>query len=526
MPRYEIFPYSIEKLKELFSTKSRATSALVKLKHHIGYFEDYFKELKAKSILIENEYVDRDFLDDFCGYYIRCFADYERKCKRFHFFDIEITDEEFVSLLKGNEGRLSKDSLQKAYLGFLVIKPLPQTIIGRTCLKTYPSDGNRRHFPVTRSYEANLFGIPLKIENTLAFQEQDHVVAACATNALWSMFQITGLNFNHPIHSPIEITKMASALSPLDPTRTLPNEGLTKAQMAHTIRTVGLEPYPVAVQDEYILKNTLYEYLTARIPMVLIFFLYNEKERKIIGRHAVTLTGYSLGAQEATPYGQTGFLSRASRIDKIYVHDDQVGPFARMVFDGKKIVLEDEKDKSVGMDSVSTSWQDKEGERGNIRALPELVLIPLYHKIRLPFYLINGIVSLFDNYIEEIRRIIPIPNNRPEWDIHLTTVNDLKREILASDFFKNQEYRLEILLKGMPRFIWRAIAWNSNMRLIELLFDATDIEQGPFFICAIEHNKPFSVILRQPLKDPNLIEALRIKPHWKILEWFEKNPLF
>ena len=259
--------------------------------------------------------------------------------------------------------------------------------------------------------------------------------------------------------------------------------------------------------------------------MVLIFFLYNEKEKKIKGRHAATLTGYSLGAKDPIPYGPKGFLSRASRIDRIYAHDDQVGPFARMVLDGKKITLEVKKDEFVEMDSLSTSWQDEEGERGNIRALPELVLIPLYNKIRLPFYLINGIVSLFDNYIEDIRCDIPIPSNRPEWDIHLTTVNDLKSEILMSDFFKNQEYRLEILSKGMPRFIWRAIAWDSGERLIELLFDATDIEQSPFFICAIEHNEHFSVILRQPLKDPNFIETLRIKPQWKILEWFEENPL-
>src|SRR5262249_17736969 len=98
--------------------------------------------------------------------------------------------------------------------------PLPRTIVGRTCLKTYPHD-SRRDFPITRDYEANLFGMPLRVES-LAFQEQDSVAAACATSALWSAFHGTGKQFQHPIPSPVEISKAATAHLPLD-TRTFPN---------------------------------------------------------------------------------------------------------------------------------------------------------------------------------------------------------------------------------------------------------------------------------------------------------------
>ena len=40
---------------------------------------------------------------------------------------------------------------------------MPKTIIGRTCLATYPHDG-RRYFPITRSYAVNLFGIAERCE--------------------------------------------------------------------------------------------------------------------------------------------------------------------------------------------------------------------------------------------------------------------------------------------------------------------------------------------------------------------------
>jgi len=85
--------------------------------------------------------------------------------------------------LNSPQGRLGKQ-LDSNYLGFMVLKPLPQTIVGRTCFKTYPDDGNRRHFPTLHKYSSNLFGLPLTV-NSLAYQEQDKVVAACATSALW-----------------------------------------------------------------------------------------------------------------------------------------------------------------------------------------------------------------------------------------------------------------------------------------------------------------------------------------------------
>ena len=51
---------------------------------------------------------------------------------------------------------------------------------------------------------------------SLSFQEQDHEVAACATSALWSIFHGTGKMFQHPILSPVEITKVAFEIMPLD----------------------------------------------------------------------------------------------------------------------------------------------------------------------------------------------------------------------------------------------------------------------------------------------------------------------
>ena len=87
-----------------------------------------------------------------------------------------------------NYGTLSVDiSNKEAYLDYIVVKPIPNSVIGFTVSKTYDTtisgSLDRRDFWGTREYSANLFGVPLSI-NSLAFQELDSVVSACTTTAI------------------------------------------------------------------------------------------------------------------------------------------------------------------------------------------------------------------------------------------------------------------------------------------------------------------------------------------------------
>ncbi len=190
---YEVIEYSIDALIKLLADRSEASESYIHGKIHSTYFEGYFRELGAKTIIVEKIYVDRDFLEDFAAYYVRCFYRYDRFCSRLHFFTETFSKEDFDYILE-NVSDTKIDQLKGSYLGFIVVKPLPETIIGRTCLKTYHASPEGRNFPITRKYPVNLFGIGLSVE-TLAFQEQDRVAAACATSALWTAFQGTGKLF-------------------------------------------------------------------------------------------------------------------------------------------------------------------------------------------------------------------------------------------------------------------------------------------------------------------------------------------
>lgn len=532
---FEVFPFSLGQLVTLLARQTGTPSAYVEEKSHLDYFDEYFTTLNAVTILVENRYIDHDFLDDYAAYYAKCFHPYDRFCSRLHFFTTSFKAEDFSALLQGREQAVSAKSLQAAYLGFIVVKPLPQTFIGRTCLHTYSPEG-RRYYPTTRTYHAHLFGIHLSVK-AVAFQEQDTVVAMCATSALWSVFHGTGALFHHSILSPVEITQ-AATLNSDDPMRSLPNDGLTQEQMARAIRAVGLEPYFVKVGDRHVLTSTVYAYLRGKIPVLLDVRLVDvaggdgevegpeeddepgettdgsETEEddyltgKSMGLHEVAVVGYSLGSTPV-PLTETGLLLTASRIDKLYAHDDQVGPYARMEVEERGF--------------LRTSWpSDASGDTGDVWADPGNLLVPLYNKIRIPFSIIHDAILSLDQVLEELRT--NGTSNYParfEWDIYLTTSNDLKTE-LFQDSALNAVQREQVLLEHLPRFLWRATAICEGQKKIDLLFDATDIEQGKLFVRPVEYDADLSDVLRGLSQDSSFMESVRLERTFCILEWFAK----
>lgn len=516
----EVLPYSIAALKRLLARRS--SGSVVKTKLHTRYLENYFKRVHAATIVVEREYIDRDFLEDFAGYYVRCFSEYKHKCARLHFFKSVVSQVDLEKALDGSSGAIRK--LQKSYLGFLVIKPLPQTIIGRTCLATYP-ERQGRSFPITRTYDANLCGLTLTVKS-LAYQEQDRVAAACATSALWSVFHGTGKLFHHHIPSPVEITQAAN-LAVSSGSRSLPSQGLSASQIAAAMRAVGLEPFHINASDEYVLKSTLYGYLRGHVPILLGVDLYenNGTDDKFDGKHAVAVTGCRVKSGKVVPHGATGFLLRASRVNKIYVHDDQVGPFARMVFDGVQVKV---KGPGTGppkmLMSLSTSWGDQNGNPGSVRAVPGVMLVPLYHKIRIPYEVVHDLVVRFDSFTEMLRSVAPsfLPE-RPEWDIFLTTVNEYKSRLLAENNLPTA-YKREALQESMPRFLWQAEAVVNGKSVLDLLFDATDIEQGKLFVRAVEYDSAVGAFLRHVCKEPKLSKFFGGGPEVKVVDWFRSAP--
>ncbi|MFL9977644.1 hypothetical protein [Paraburkholderia graminis] len=495
MSAFDVLPYSIENLVGCFAEASPQTSPeSIQDKRHRVYFEEYFRELGAATILVEREYIDRDYLEDYASYYDRCFQDYRRRTTRLHFFTTQFDRDQFELVLRGQDTPLTREDLMRSYLGFVVVKPLPQTIIGRTCLATYPSDNGRRQFPSLRTYHVHLYGIELKVRS-LAYQEQDTVVAACATSALWSCFQGTGMLFQHVIPPPVEITRWAGDHMPenllLASARPFPNAGLTLTQMAHAVKQVGLDPFVIRANTRYGLNGAMYGYLRGKIPSILVVSLVSglgTASEQLLGGHAIALTGFSLNSAPPVPHGKTGFLLRASRIDRVYGHDDQVGPFARMVWERKALPADAEggaDERSI--DTLKTSWS------GDVYANPANILLPLYHKIRIPFVEIHDAMLALDSALEKFRPLMP-GVNRAEWDIFLTTSDEYKASAPA-DYAGLDVDILPALLADLPRFVWRVMVRVDDKLQLDFLFDATGVAHDELLVHAVSTKQGYSQML-------------------------------
>jgi hypothetical protein len=313
--------------KSFYSALSNDYCTPSQLEQHkrARYLFGYLTDINARTLVVEYDYTDGDYLDDFAAYYVKCFPHYRRRCKRVHFFSTRISDEQFRKLVLGSIPDDKREELTESYLGFVVARPLPEAIIGRTVLKTYPDDGGRRNYKCTRQYSVNLFGLALTVES-LPFQEQDTVLAACATVSLWSSFQKTAELFGTPGPRPAAITESANQF--VRKSRAFPSRGLIVEQICNAVRSVGLEPEVIPVSGAIPLASLMRAYLQSGLPVILGVQVDG------IGLHAMTVAGYSIkGTRHLKEEVRAPFDAipmTGLRIDEFLAHDDQIGPFARI----------------------------------------------------------------------------------------------------------------------------------------------------------------------------------------------------
>lgn len=486
----EIYP--IAELAKALENDFLDTAAL-RNRNHLDFFSEYFSNtgLSARCIVEEEQYISKAYISDYSSYYSTSFFPFERFCRRLHFFDCEFdTREELLHYV------LDADStyLQDHYLGFIVVRPLPNNLIGTTILKTYDKEKEEgsntfRYYNTVRDYDVNFFGRRLTV-SSLAFQEQDAVVAACASTALWCAFNHLSKLFQIPQVTPYEITKAAGS-HPFNAGRQFPNRGLNVQQVCKAIEASGLVTELRAkseqvkgqdLGDRKYFKRIVYAYSRAGIPVLLGINING------IGEHLVCLTGYE--KQRQTIERREEMSLTADLIDKLYVHDDQVGPFSRLHIrpEGSTVgaVI---KDPITGFEIplhkeaeiLETSWPDGRGTEKRKADLISII-IPVYNKIRIRYEDVMKRVAEIDTLLYKGE----VPLNEVTWDVFLTSGNDYKRCLLKRNkkedgrFFINDRLREKVAAARYPRYIWVARASTPHERSFDILFDSTDIANGFF----------------------------------------------
>lgn len=352
----------------------------------VKYLARYAERLCARTVVLEEHYVDRHYIDEYAFYYSRMLTPPPNTVRRVHFFARAFNEDEFAAMLakslasaearKAVEASLTapaEGSTIGGYLGFSSIRPISSVPIGRTVLSRLPdSDGARRHIWATNEHFVHLASLRLRVEG-LAFQQQDAAVGACATAALWSALVRAARQDGMRAPTPAEISD-AALRSP----RTLgwsflpANTGLTVQQLCDATRAFGFTPEVIsAFTRPEVFVATLHTYLLSGIPMVLAL------RGGGIG-HAVTAAGFQMGTTEH-PVLQGSVPLRSSRLTKLYVHDDRLGPYARALIEPFSRRNED-----GGLDFEGLSFEIEFDGSGAERWIIDTAIAPVYPKLRLP----------------------------------------------------------------------------------------------------------------------------------------------
>ena len=463
----------------------------------------------AKSILLETDYVDRDYLEDYSQYYVRCFSRYGERCARLHFFDdggddsFNISHEEIRKGLTVAPLEL-ESKLQRRYLGFIVIKPIPRTFIGKSCLKRYPRlASNHNKKVIANEYTVNLFGMNLKVDS-VAFQEQDKVVSACATTAIWSLMHAQKQPNRLPETPSASRITLAAINHIENSSNSFPNGGLSIKQIMRAFDVYGFRTHKVDLKKD-LSQSTFFDtvryHIRSNIPLILGGAVYRIEDGHAVyeGSHAVTVLGFKDHSENKA----------------LYVHDDRFGPYARTLIRNISSYLA-ELDITDAPDRQGVDWaiffQEKNDtkdtkndwdEKPKQFIVPDNLMLVTHPKVRIQSIYISNTCELV---IEQLARYFSelVGNSKREklpqlnYDIELVDLTGFRSSIAeAADVLD----RYKILTMNTPKYLWLASFYlEKGKPVFEIAFDATDIPQGD----AVKH-----VVFRSEVWEHFLIDSMK-----------------
>lgn len=377
------------------------------------------------------------------------------------------------------------ESLQAQYLGFVVVKPLPKTFIGKTCLKAYEcNDQGAVHKKITRAYSVNLFGIKLSI-NSVAFQEQDKVVSACAATAIWTALHALSWRSVREMPSCSEIT--IDAINHIEgSSNSFPSRELSNKQIMRALDVQGLKHHSDSTRglDERSIFRLVKGYIDSNLPVIFGVVVYGiEKDGKLTRKagHAITVLGYK-------DWSGVGF----------YVHDDRLGPYARATFEKSEKYSYSPGDgiPDVGL-VLQTKNDENQWQPPTEFLVPEILIAASDKKARLPLGEIIKTATVMTEALNDTmhrikKSISPGPddgiNDDYTYSVRLAEIGDIKTDIFSvfekrknafhGDPATEEKVLLSLLVKSFARMQWVIDIQKQNLLLATVLLDATEINQG------------------------------------------------
>lgn len=284
----------------------------------------------VKVVVLERSYICKDHRNLHSRFLSKKFRDRPSHCSRLHFFSSE---------------QINRDSLfrrpieaQDHYLGFSVIRPIPERELGRTVIdaeKMGLTHEGGAYYMRTR-FRANLNGVDLYLQG-FPFMTQDVEATGCSHAALWGICRYLSQRYSE--YSEFRPYDLVLRTSP-ERGRVIPYRGMTHADYATILADFGCHPvsFTTRVGEDSFLD--VCAYVESGIPVVAS--MQNQKDGP---GHVVNLIGHTTNENQSfrrkgffheTPAGETTLhiADSAAFLDSFIINDDNLFPYRNLGFEG------------------------------------------------------------------------------------------------------------------------------------------------------------------------------------------------
>lgn len=372
---------------------------------------------RVHGILVEREYIDKDYRSTFYKHYAKKGRTYRDDCVRLHFFDAGVRYDEQTSNLSS-----ITPSLEGQYFGFIVLRPTLQATIGRSVLSPDIRVGARGQV-IQGEHVVHLLGHKLRFWG-FPSMSQHADISVCAHVCCWSILRHYSERYSQ--HREWLLYDINALASSYDPGGLTPALGLSAANAERVLQAAGTYPLLIAkkTDDDQEFYAQFLAYLESGFPL---FVAMKEQE------HAVVAVGYSW----AMPGNAPSYLNSHAweQVELILTADDNALPYVCVNRDAV----------SGALPSAGAPAYDANDFDAFIAALPEKIF---YSALAVEEYSRNTLYKF-------LKKIIPMPTSRTLLRRYfVTTVSGLRRYARENSSALGPDLVNMLMRLKTAQFVW------------------------------------------------------------------------
>jgi hypothetical protein len=317
----------------------------------------------VKSVLIEMNYIDKDYRSTYYNFYAKKGQQYRPDCVRLHFFDGTVTfDANSLSL------RCPDDRLTDHYFGYMVLRPTGLATIGRTVLSPDIRRG-ATGMTIAARHKVHLLGYKLEVHG-FPSMDQHNDISVCAHAACWSILRHYSERYS--IYGEVLIHDITVMAHEYNPGGLVPSRGLQMAHAERVFQEGGTFPIHIARGAKGKNDEAFYRQLCAYVESGFPLFAAMHGRR-----HAIAVIGYDWLTPQMT--GVAGPSFAWDEVQSITVVDDNELPYltvaARNSDDDTSTEEDDSDDDAPASGSTRKEYSAQDID-SFIVALPEKIFYP------------------------------------------------------------------------------------------------------------------------------------------------------